>query len=123
MLKRIYTADNEEQARRALDETEAAWGTKYPGAIRAWRNRWAEFVPFLAFSADPPHGLHDQRHRVRRLAAAAGPQQPRAVPNDDAVFKLFFLAIGNAKGRWKPAPGWLQILAKLDILFEGRLPA
>lgn len=124
MLKKIYTADNEEQARRALDETEAAWGAKYPGAIRAWRNRWAEFVPFLAYSQPirrilyTTNVIESVNSQLRRILSNRGP-----FPNDDAVFKLFFLAIGNAKGRWKPAPGWLQILAQLDILFEGRLPA
>jgi len=123
-LKQIYTADNEERAREALDACEAAWGSRYPGAIRAWRNRWPEFVPFLAYSQEirrilyTTNAIESVNSQLRRVLGNRGP-----FPNDDAVLKLFFLAIGNAKLRWKPAPGWLKILAQLDIHFEGRLPA
>ena len=44
-------------------------------------------------------------------------------PNDEAVFKLFFLAIRNARLRWKADPLCYRALAQLDIFFEGRLPA
>lgn len=123
-LKEIYTADNQEQARRALDETEAIWGTKYPGAIRTWRSRWGEFVPFLGYSNEirrilyTTNAIESVNSQLRRVLGNRGP-----FPNDDAVLKLFFLAIGNAKLRWKPAPGWLQILAQFDIIFDGRMPA
>jgi len=44
-------------------------------------------------------------------------------PNEDAVFKVLFLAIQNAKTRWRANKNWNQILSQLDIFFEGRLPA
>ena len=44
-------------------------------------------------------------------------------PNDEAVFKLFFLAIRNAKLKWKADKNWYRVLTQLDIVFEGRLPA
>jgi len=44
-------------------------------------------------------------------------------PNDEAVFKLFFLAIRNAKLKWKADKNWYRVLTQLDIFFEGRLPA
>ncbi|MFT3926044.1 MAG: hypothetical protein QM778_26105 [Myxococcales bacterium] len=47
-----------------------------------------------------------------------GPSQ-----NDDAAFKLFFLVIQNAEGRWKAPKEWSSAVAHLDIVFEGRLPA
>ena len=124
MLKSVYTADNEDQARRALDNVEAAWGEKYPGAIRTWRSRWAEFIPFLAYSQPIRRVLYTTNviesvnAQLRRVLGNRGP-----FPNDDAVLMLFFLALGNAKRQWKPAPGWSQIMAQLDILFEDRLPA
>jgi len=43
-------------------------------------------------------------------------------PNDDAVFKVFFLAIRNAKMHWKADRNWCRIIAQLEIFFEGRLP-
>ena len=42
--------------------------------------------------------------------------------NDDAVFKLLFLAIQNAKLGWRCHIAWTRMLVQLDIFFEGRLP-
>jgi len=122
-LKPLYTADNEEQAKAELDELEAKYGTKYPTVIRTFRNRWVQFVPFLAY----PQGLRRMLYTTNaveslnsQLRKALGKRGP--FPNDDAVFKLFFLAIRNAKLRWKADPHWFRTLAQLDIFFEGRLP-
>ena len=43
-------------------------------------------------------------------------------PNDEAVLKLLFLAIRNAKLRWKRTIRWTHALAQLDIFYPGRLP-
>jgi putative transposase len=44
-------------------------------------------------------------------------------PNEDAVFKVLFLAIQNAKTNWRANKNWNRVLSQLDIFFEGRLPA
>ncbi|MER7820938.1 transposase [Streptomyces sp. NPDC096153] len=46
-LKPVYTAVNEEQARRRLDEFAEKWGKKYPSIAGSWERAWNEFVPFL----------------------------------------------------------------------------
>jgi len=48
-LKPIYAAPTEEAAAAALEDFEARWGERYPGAAKAWRARWTEVVPFLQF--------------------------------------------------------------------------
>lgn len=122
-LREVYTAPNEAAARDALDRVEAAWGNRYPGAIRVWRNRWADFVPFLAYPQEirrllyTTNVIESLNSQLRKPLRHRGP-----FPNDESVFKVFFLAIRNAKMRWKPAPGWIQVLAHFDIAFEGRLP-
>ena len=46
----IYTAVNENEARRALDEFEASeLGQKYPQSVKVWRDAWDRFIPFLQF--------------------------------------------------------------------------
>jgi putative transposase len=55
--------------------------------------------------------------QLRKALANRGP-----FPNDEAVFKLFFLALRNAKVKWRRDPQWPRMLAQLDIFFEGRLP-
>jgi putative transposase len=97
-LKQLYTAENEAAAAETLVELEAAWGAKYPAAIRTWKQRWALFVPFLAYPLPVRRVLYTTNcieslnSQLRKVTRNRGP-----FPNDDAVFKLFFLAIQNAK--------------------------
>jgi len=44
-------------------------------------------------------------------------------PNKEAVSRLFFLAIRNAKLKWKADKTWYRVLTQLEVFFEGRLPA
>jgi putative transposase len=48
-LKPIYMAANMEAAEAALDAFEKEWGKQVPAAVRTWRSRWAEIVPFLGY--------------------------------------------------------------------------
>jgi putative transposase len=123
-LKPLYTADNEEQAKAELETLEAKYATRYPSVARTFRNRWSQFVPFLAYPQElrrilyTTNAIESLNSQLRKALANRGP-----FPNDEAVFKLFFLAIRNAKLRWKADPLWFRALAQLDIFFEGRLPA
>jgi putative transposase len=56
--------------------------------------------------------------QLRKVLRNRGP-----FPNEDAVFKVLFLAIQNAKTNWRAAKNWNRVLSQLDIFFEGRLPA
>src|SRR5690606_8689538 len=101
-LKPLYTAPNEQAAADALVELETTWGARYPAAIRTWKQRWALFVPFLAYPMPIRRVLYTTNcieslnSQLRKVIRNRGP-----FPNDDAVFKLFFLAIQNAKAKWK----------------------
>lgn len=122
-LKPLYTAENEEHAKDVLDALESKYATKYPSVARTFRNRWQQFVPFLAFPPEirrmlyTTNAIESLNSQLRKALGSRGP-----FPNDDAVFKLFFLAIRNAKLQWRAEPTWFRTLAQLDIFFEGRLP-
>ena len=122
-LKPMYTADNEEQAKAELEALEAKYATKYPSVTRTFRNRWSQFVPFLAYPPElrrmlyTTNAIESLNSQLRKSLGKRGP-----FPNDEAVFKLFFLAIRNAKLHWRADPHWFRSLAQLDIFFEGRLP-
>ena len=123
-LKPLYTADSEAAALEALGALEAAWGKKYPAAIRTWKQRWELFVPFLAYPVEvrrilyTTNAIESLNSQLRKVIRYRGP-----FPNDEAVFKLFFLAIQNAKAHWKTPRGWNSAIVHFDIFFEGRLPA
>lgn len=51
-LKNIYNAPTKEAAKIELDNFEQKWGTKYPYAIRSWRNNWEELTVFFDFPVE-----------------------------------------------------------------------
>ena len=69
----------------------------------------------MLYTTNAVESLNSQ---LRKALRHRGP-----LPNDDAVFKLLYLAIRNAKVHWKRPVSWSNTLTQLDIFFEGRLPA
>jgi len=44
-------------------------------------------------------------------------------PNDEAVFKLLYLALKNIEKKWTmPIRDWKRALQQFAIVFEGRMP-
>ena len=123
-LKPLYNAENEEAALVEFDKLERKYGDKHPSVIRVFRQRWEQFVPFLSYPAEIRHILYTTNaieslnSQLRKVLRNRGP-----FPNDEAVFKVLFLAIKNAKTKWRACRNWNRILSQLDIFFEGRLPA
>jgi putative transposase len=123
-LRPVYNAENEQAAELALEEAERQLEGRYPSVVRTFRNRWAEFVPFLSYPPElrrmlyTTNAVESLNSQLRKTLRHRGP-----FPNDEAVFKLLFLAIRNAKVHWKRPVAWTRMLVQLDIFFEGRLPA
>ncbi len=123
-LRPVYQAENEKAAELALDDAAKQLDAKYPSVVRTFRNRWSEFVPFLSYPAElrqmlyTTNAVESLNAQLRKTLRQRGP-----FPNDDAVFKLLFLAIRNAKVHWRRPIQWTRMLVQLDIFFEGRLPA
>lgn len=124
LLRPVYNAENEEAASRALEYAARQLDAKSPSVVRTFRNRWAEFVPFLSYPSElrrmlyTTNAVESLNSQLRKTLRQRGP-----FPNDESVFKLLFLAIQNAKVHWKRPVAWTQMLVQLDIFFEGRLPA
>jgi putative transposase len=123
-LRPVYTAESEQAAELALEEAGRQLDARYPSVVRVFRSRWAEFVPFLSYPPELRRMLYTTNtveslnSQLRKTLRQRGP-----LPNDEAVFKLLFLAIQNAKVHWKRPIAWTRMLVQLDIFFEGRLPA
>lgn len=123
-LRPIYHAESEQAAELALDEAGRQLDSRYPSVVRTFRARWTEFVPFLSYPPElrrmlyTTNAVESLNSQLRKTLRQRGP-----FPNDEAVFKLLFLAIRNAKVHWKRPITWTRMLVQLDILFEGRLPA
>lgn len=100
-LRKIYTAVNEETAKKALDDFEASeLGRQYPSAVKTWRNAWERFTPFLAF---PPalrkviyttNAIESLNYQLRKVTKNRG-----HFPSDEAAVKLLWLAITNIEDK------------------------
>jgi len=79
-LRPIYTAVNAEQAAVRMDDFADTWASKYPAAVKLWRNAWPEFVPFLDYDVEIRKIIsRDERDREpeRPLPAGALPERGR----------------------------------------------
>ena len=146
-LKPIYQATNADAALVEL-ETFAATplGKKYPSTVKAFRDAWERFTPFLAF---PPalrrviyttNSIESLNYQLRKVTKNRG-----HFPNDLAAVKLLWLAISDiedkrARERAKEsglpankrkAPGrlvegqtttnWKQALEQLALAYPDRI--
>ncbi len=63
-LRPVYTAPTEAAALERFIEFSDTWQDRYPAITKLWDNAWTEFVPFLNFDPQDPHGdLYDERDR------------------------------------------------------------
>lgn len=123
-LRAVYTADSVEAAEAALDQFEATWGTRFPMIATAWRRRWAEIIPFLAFPDEIRRAIYTTNaiealnRQLRKVLKTRG-----HMPSDQAALKLLYLAIRNASKKWGGRNRqWHQALLQFAIYFEGRVP-
>lgn len=127
-LKAVYTAPTLAAAEAALEDFEAAWGQTYGGIVDLWRRHWDRFVPFLDF--DPAirkiiyttNAIESLNYQLRKVTKTKG-----SFPTDDAVLKIFYLAIDNI-GHHRggelgtSTQGWKQALNAFAVAYPGRVP-
>jgi len=122
-LRQVYTAHDPEAALEALTAFEETWGEQFPMVVTAWRERWAEVTPFLAFPAEIRRAIYTTNtiealnRQIRKGLKTKG-----NLPTDESALKLIFLTIRNAKKWMRPAPYWNRALLQLAIHFPDRLP-
>jgi transposase-like protein len=100
-LKPIYEAVNAEAALVELDAFEKSeLGIRYPTAVKAFRDAWERFTPFLAFPPElrrviyTTNSIESLNFQLRKVTKNRG-----HFPNDDAVVKLLWLAICNIEDK------------------------
>ena len=94
-LRSVYCASNGQAAEKALGEfAESELGRRYPSVAATWKRSWDRFVPFLQF---PPmlrrvvyttNSIESLNYQLRKVS-----RNRSQFPNDQAVVKLFWLAI------------------------------
>jgi putative transposase len=123
-LKEVYQAATVEEAERQLTQFEEAWADSYPVTARSWRLNWARVVPMFSYPPEIRRAVYTTNTIESLNMTLRKVSKNRAMfPNDEAVFKLLYLALRNISKRWTmPIKNWSGAMNQFAILFEGRVP-
>lgn len=123
-LKLIYQSATAEQAEMELTAFEAKWDKTHPTISQSWRRNWAQIIPFFAYPADirkviyTTNAIESLNMSLRKVTKNRG-----SFPNDEAMFKLLYLALRNIAKKWTlPIRDWKAAMNRFSILFEDRMP-
>ena len=123
-LKPIYQASTVEQGELKLDEFAAKWDGVYPTISQMWRRNWQYLKTFFAYEQDirkviyTTNTIESVNMSLRKIIKTRG-----SFPNQEAAFKLLYLALENAAKKWTmPVQNWKGALQRFSILFGDRMP-
>lgn len=123
-LKEIYSAATVEQAEANLAAFGEKWDATHPRVSLSWRNNWQRIIPFFAYPPEirrviyTTNTIESLNMSLRKVTKNRG-----SFPNDEAMFKLLYLALTNIAKRWTmPIKNWKSALNQFSIMFEERLP-
>ena len=122
-LKPIYKAPTEEMALTALDEFEQKWGSKYPMAVKSWRDHWDELATMFKYPEQirriiyTTNAIENFNRQLRKVTKTKG-----AFVSDDALMKQLYLTTIQITDKWTmPVRDWGNILMHLIIYFGDRV--
>jgi len=122
-LKLIYTAATVELAEHRLTDFEAKWDADYQSISLSWRRNWARITPFFDYPPEirkviyTTNAIESINMSLRKVIKTRA-----SFPTDDAVTKLFYLALNNISKKWTmPIRDWKAALNRFTIQFEDRL--
>ena len=106
-----------------LTAFEAKWDKTHPTIGQSWRQNWMQVIPFFAYPADirkviyTTNAIESLNMSLRKVTKNRG-----SFPNDEAMFKLLYLALRNIAKKWtRPIMNWKAAMNRFSILFEGRM--
>jgi putative transposase len=123
-LKEVYQAATLEAAEQQLVQFEEAWAQSYLVIAQSWRSNWARVIPMLRYPAEIRRAIYTTNTIESLNMTLQKVSKNRSLfPNDEAVFKLMYLALRNISQRWTmPTKNWSGALNQFAILFAGRVP-
>lgn len=123
-LRAIYTAATADEAERQLADFENKWDKDYPAIGQSWRRNWARITPFFDYPPEirkviyTTNAIESLNMSLRKVTKNRG-----SFPTDEALLKLFYLAIQNISKKWTmPIRDWKAALNRFTIQFDDRMP-
>jgi putative transposase len=100
-LKEIYQAPTLEEAEHQLAQFEETWNASYPVIALSWRSNWARIIPMFSYPSEIRRAIYTTNTIGSLNMTLRKVSKNRALfPNDEAVFKLLYLALRNISKRW-----------------------
>jgi len=123
-LRAIYAAATIEEAELQMDAFEEKWAEAYPPICQSWRRNWNRIIPFFDYPPEirkviyTTNAIESVNMSLRKITKNRG-----SFPSDEALFKLFYLALQNISRKWTmPIRDWKAALNRFSIQFEDRMP-
>src|SRR5574343_613636 len=122
-LRHIYQAATAQEAEQRLGEFEDRWDKEYLPIGQSWRRDWSRLIPFFDYPPEirkviyTTNAIESVNMSLRKLTKNLG-----SFPSDEALTKLFFLALRNISLKWSmPIRDWKAALTRFTIEFGDRL--
>lgn len=122
-LKAVYSAINEAEGLRELQNFAKKWDEKYPVIFDIWQRNWSGIVPFFSFPEDirkaiyTTNAIESTNRQIRKIIKNKG-----VFPDDKSIQKIIFLALTNASKKWTmPIKNWAMALNQFAILCDTNL--
>ena len=109
-LKTIYAAATAEQAAVNLDEFSRKWDREYPSISSSWRNNWVRIIPLFGYPPElrkviyTTNAIESLNMSLRKVTKNRG-----SFPNDEAAFKLLYLALRKYREKMDDADTGLEV--------------
>jgi len=123
-LRLVYSAATIDEAELALADFEDKWNNAYPPIVLSWRNNWQRIIPFFDYPPEirriiyTTNAIESVNMSLRKVSKSRG-----SFPNDEAVIKLYYLALSNIAKKWSmPLRDWKPALNRFTIQFNERMP-
>jgi putative transposase len=123
-LKAIYSAATVEDAELRLTAFEQTWDATHAPIGQSWRRNWMRIIPFFAYPPEirkviyTTNAIESVNMSLRKITKNRG-----SFPSDDALIKLFYLALRNISKKWTmPLRDWKAALNRFTIQYEERMP-
>jgi putative transposase len=122
-LKTIYQAATLEEAEHQLAGFEETWAASYPVIAKSWRANWSRVVPMFGYPSEIRRAVYTTNTIESLNMTLRKVSKNRSLfPNDEAVFKLMYLALRNISKRWAmPIPNWSGAMNQFAILFDASI--
>ncbi|MBV8048357.1 MAG: IS256 family transposase [Paludibacterium sp.] len=122
-LRLIYQSATAEEAELRLGEFEEKWDAEYLPIGQSWRRNWPRLIPFFDYPPEirkviyTTNAIESVNMSLRKLTKNRG-----SFPSDEALLKLFFLALRNISKKWTlPIRDWKAALIRFTIQFGERI--